>query len=129
MTASVGSWIRGSGTVSTRTSRLPCQVRAFIPARLARPRRAKPAPPSALGGHVLHDAYEVALRVGELAERDHAHDLLGPHHALAAEALRLRECLLDVGHGDVERDVAAVALRALADAAADAAVAVRGLVV
>src|SRR4051794_40671320 len=30
MIASVGSWIAGSGTSSTRTSRLPCQVRAFI---------------------------------------------------------------------------------------------------
>lgn len=30
MTASVGSWITGSGTVSTRTSRLPCHVTAFI---------------------------------------------------------------------------------------------------
>src|SRR3954449_4502902 len=30
--ASLGSWIVGSGTVSTRTSRLPCQVRARIPA-------------------------------------------------------------------------------------------------
>src|SRR3954451_2578026 len=28
--ASVGSWIVGSGTSSTRTSRLPCQVTAFI---------------------------------------------------------------------------------------------------
>ena len=30
MIASVGSSIVGSGTVSTRTSRLPCQVSAFI---------------------------------------------------------------------------------------------------
>ncbi|BDD76229.1 hypothetical protein GCM10023177_55380 [Streptomyces violaceoruber] len=30
MTASVGSWIFGSGTSSTRTSRLPCHVTAFI---------------------------------------------------------------------------------------------------
>src|SRR5436305_1573704 len=29
--ASVGCSIDGSGTVSTRTSRLPCQVTAFIP--------------------------------------------------------------------------------------------------
>src|SRR5918998_2208911 len=28
-TASVDSWIVGSGTLSTRTSRLPCQVSAF----------------------------------------------------------------------------------------------------
>src|SRR4051794_18651351 len=30
MTASVGSTIVASGTVSTRTSRLPCQARAFM---------------------------------------------------------------------------------------------------
>jgi hypothetical protein len=30
MIASVGSWITGSGTSSTRTSRLACQVTAFI---------------------------------------------------------------------------------------------------
>src|SRR5215213_7247356 len=28
--ASVGSWIVGSGTLSTRTSRLPCHATAFI---------------------------------------------------------------------------------------------------
>jgi hypothetical protein len=28
--ASVGSWMAGSGTLSTRTSRLPCQVTAFM---------------------------------------------------------------------------------------------------
>src|SRR5215207_3909813 len=28
--ASVGCWMRGSGTVSTRTSRFPCQVTAFM---------------------------------------------------------------------------------------------------
>jgi len=32
--ASVGSWIAGSGTLSTRTSRLPCHVSAFIEAHL-----------------------------------------------------------------------------------------------
>jgi len=32
--ASVGSWIAGSGTLSTRTSRLPCHVSAFIKAHL-----------------------------------------------------------------------------------------------
>src|SRR3954449_8718598 len=30
MTASVGAWIEGSGCVSTRTSRRPCQVSAFM---------------------------------------------------------------------------------------------------
>ena len=32
----------------------------------------------------------MALRVGELTQGDHAHDLLGPHHALAAELLHAR---------------------------------------
>ncbi len=36
MIASVGSRIAGSGTSSTRTSRLPCQVSAFITVRLTR---------------------------------------------------------------------------------------------
>ncbi|GAP46584.1 lysine--tRNA ligase [Streptomyces azureus] len=36
MTASVGSWISGSGTFSTRTSRLPCQVTALIASRSLR---------------------------------------------------------------------------------------------
>ena len=80
-------------------------------------------------GLVVHDPDEVALRVGELAEDDHAHDVLGAHHALPAEALGLLQRLLDVRHGDVEGDVPAVALGALADAAADPGVAVRGLVV
>src|SRR6185295_6185451 len=83
----------------------------------------------ALGALVLHDPDEVALRVGELAQHDHPHDVLGAHHALPAEALGLLQRFLDVGHGDVEGDVPAVALRALADAAADADVAVGGLVV
>ncbi|GAA4542346.1 hypothetical protein GCM10010309_06360 [Streptomyces violaceochromogenes] len=38
MTASVGSWIVGSGTFSTRTSRLPCQVTALIASRSLRQR-------------------------------------------------------------------------------------------
>ena len=33
MIASVGSWIVGSGTVSTRTSWTPCQVNAFMSSR------------------------------------------------------------------------------------------------
>jgi hypothetical protein len=36
MTTSVGSSMRGSGTVSMRTSRLPCQVSAFNVASLSR---------------------------------------------------------------------------------------------
>src|SRR3954454_23252489 len=31
MIASVGAWMLGSGTVSTRTSRRPCQVTALMP--------------------------------------------------------------------------------------------------
>ena len=34
MTASVGSWMTGSGTVSTETERLPCHVSALIVALL-----------------------------------------------------------------------------------------------
>jgi hypothetical protein len=40
MMASVGCSIVGSGIVSTRTSRFPCQVRAFMP---------WPLPPQRLG--------------------------------------------------------------------------------
>src|SRR4051794_2183012 len=42
---SVGSWMDGSGTVSIRTSRLPCHVSALIPApfRLQRRRNAQTA--------------------------------------------------------------------------------------
>src|SRR5262249_55027053 len=83
----------------------------------------------ALRGHVLDDADQVALRIRELAEGDHAHDLLGAHDARAAEALGLLQRLLDVGHRDVEGDVALVPVRPLADAAADAEVAVGRLVV
>jgi hypothetical protein len=49
MTASVGSWIVGSGTFSTRTSRLPCQVTALIAPRSLR--------------HVCASARAVAARV------------------------------------------------------------------
>ncbi len=38
--ASVGSWMVGSGTLSTRTSRLPCQVTAFIASGLPASRQA-----------------------------------------------------------------------------------------
>src|SRR5436190_4921098 len=65
----------------------------------------------------------MALGVGELAQADlsvSGLDLLGAHHALAAEPLRLDERRLDVLDPDVEGDVAPVAVRALADAAADA---------
>src|SRR6478752_5812303 len=42
MIASVGSSIRGSGTSSTRTSRLPCQVTAFIRSPSSPPARRGP---------------------------------------------------------------------------------------
>src|SRR5437764_13862078 len=64
----------------------------------------------------------MALRVGELPQADlsvRGLDLLGAHHAPAAEALRLGERRLDVLDSDVEGDVALVAVGALADAAAD----------
>src|SRR4051812_589580 len=47
MTASVGSWMTGSGTSSTRTSRLPCHASAFIrdsPRRCCREVWATPHP-------------------------------------------------------------------------------------
>lgn len=49
MTASVGSWMVGSGTSSTRMSFLPCQVTAFMsfllaPGRSAAGARCPPAP-------------------------------------------------------------------------------------
>src|SRR6185312_17525657 len=69
----------------------------------------------------VHQAHDVALRVGEEADDQPVHDLLGPEHARAAELLHLGERRLDVGHGDIERGVPAVALGRLADAAADAA--------
>src|SRR4051794_25917094 len=40
--ASVGSWMLGSGTSSTRTSSLPCQTTAFTRAPVPRVRRRKP---------------------------------------------------------------------------------------
>jgi Anticodon binding domain len=67
----------------------------------------------------LDDADQVAFGVGELGDLDTLGDLLGAHHAGAAETLGLGERGLDVGHLDVEGDVAAVALRALADTAAE----------
>ena len=61
----------------------------------------------------------MALRVGELAQLNGVHHLLGTHHAGPTEALGLRERGLDVGHRDVEGDVAAVALGPSRDASAD----------
>src|SRR5438105_938030 len=68
----------------------------------------------------LDEPDDVAFGVLELAEREPAHDRLRAHHALAAEALGLRERGLDVRDLHVEGDVAGVARRPSADAAADA---------
>src|SRR6266480_7785028 len=68
----------------------------------------------------LDDSDQMALGIRELAQDDLAHDVLGAHDALAAEALGLLQRLLDVRHRDVERHVAVVALGALAHAPADA---------
>src|ERR1700761_1975619 len=85
--ASVGCSIRGSGTVSTRTSRLPCQVTAFIAApfsrsrslsvrlRLARPRsgQARERVTRAVLGEPLHESEKRPFereREDELADRN-----------------------------------------------------------
>src|SRR6187399_2859534 len=52
--ASVGSWIEGSGTSSTRTSRLPWKVSAFIVAPFASPLRSR--------GHAERDVRAVPAR-------------------------------------------------------------------
>src|SRR5207302_473543 len=44
---------------------------------------------------------------------------IGAHHPLAAQALGLLKRGLDIGHLNIEGDVAVVALHAAADAAAD----------
>src|SRR5207245_5899381 len=73
---------------------------------------------TALGGPHYPD--EVPLGVVEEPDLDLIADLLGSHHARAAEALGLGERCLHVVDADVEGDVAVVALRRGADAAADA---------
>src|SRR2546421_5066670 len=81
--------------------------------------RVAPAPDPVASLHPLHNADHVALGIRELAQRDLAHDVLGAHDPLAAEALGLLQRLLDVRHLDVEGDVAFVAVGPLPDAAAD----------
>ena len=56
MIASVGSWIVGSGTVSTRTSRLPCQVTAFM----SIPFRENPRRGVQMGGTACRAEFAVA---------------------------------------------------------------------
>src|SRR3954447_21827110 len=90
MTASVGSWTKGSGTSSTRTSRCPCQVTAFmrcpsIPNGCLRSRcpglveRNRPGP-SAKGGHERAARFPERLddeaQVPEHVADDGAHGLL-----------------------------------------------------
>src|SRR5712691_2060450 len=67
----------------------------------------------------LDDADHVTLGVVEETDHDHVHRLLRAHDARPAEALGLRERSLDVGHQDVEGDVAWISVRPLSDAAAD----------
>src|ERR687894_430571 len=59
MIASVGSWIFGSGTLSTRTSWLPCQASAFMG-----------GPPRSLGGRFGGRALgmDLVLALGELLD-------------------------------------------------------------
>jgi hypothetical protein len=49
----------------------------------------------------LHHSYDVALGVGELADHEPLHHLVGTHHARAPELLGLRERRLGVGRLDV----------------------------
>jgi len=60
------------------------------------------------------------LGIEALPEHERAHDRLRPEHPRPTEALGPGQRRLDVGHLDVERDVAAVALRAAGDPPADA---------
>src|SRR5436190_15359429 len=73
--------------------------------------------------HRLHDADQMTLGIGELPQADFSIGgvhLLRAHHALAAEALRPDERCLDVIDADVEGHMTRIAVRTLADAAADA---------
>src|SRR4029078_8680692 len=58
--------------------------------------------------HALYDSDQVAFGILELAELDHVHDRLRTHDPRPAEALRLRECFLDVVDRDVEGHVSLV---------------------
>src|SRR5256885_13171463 len=89
----------------------------MTPSRLTKVRWTEPAVGAAASApscvEALHlqrldEADQVALGILELPELDHVHDRLRTHDAGAAEALRLRERLLDVRHRAVEGDVALV---------------------
>jgi len=65
------------------------------------------------------DADQVAFRIGEVADYQACRCPLGSHLALAAQALGFGQGRLDIGHADVEDDVARVAGTS-ADTARDA---------
>src|SRR3954466_2327777 len=54
----------------------------------------------------LHDADHVALGIGEEADHQALHHLVWPHHPRRPLAFGPGERLLDVGHLDIEGDVA-----------------------
>src|SRR5574341_1573083 len=67
----------------------------------------------------LHQADDVTLGIGELADLELVRYLVRAHQPPAAEALSPRERGLHVGHLDVEGDVPGIPLRSRSDAAAD----------
>src|SRR4051812_7022261 len=102
--------MRSPGAAPAAAARLPRAAPAPAPAAFA------PATPLAARPD---QADEVALGVLELPQLEAGHDLLGPEHARAAQALGLGQGRRDVGHLDVERHVPLVALGPAGDAAAD----------
>jgi hypothetical protein len=77
MMASVGSSILGSGTSSTQTSRLPCQVTAFIArfwslcstAAMAAPPHSPAAPGAQTTAKTATSAIQITARMAEISER------------------------------------------------------------
>src|SRR3954467_2506902 len=77
MIASVGCSIAGSGTVSTRTSWVPCQATAFMPRRLSSQGRGKHLP--ACSSPRVANARVVRVRAVELGGRLVARRRAGVH--------------------------------------------------
>src|SRR5688572_9220665 len=79
MITSVGSWILGSGTVSHRTSPLPCQHSAFM--RVSSGERKK--------GRVTECVMSLGVRTSIGDKRESGLSSLGPPHALKTRDLPL----------------------------------------
>ena len=128
------SWsASSSGTSASACRPTPTRARSSSSTTCPRPSPARSAARScereregasavllAAGPAAAHHADDVALGVGEEADRQALHDVVRTHHARAAQALGLGQRRLDVGHLHVHRHVAVVALRPGGDAAADA---------